>query len=204
MDLTVKKVWEGTPTDSVSVQLFISGTRTETTSGQSIPLTAAGAVVELNAANNWQYTWTLPKEERFGTWVYNYTNFYVSETPMDGYTATYKDKDGNLLQSQEFTYTTTTYTTANSNSASTSGSSELNTYSVGQLIPVTTEHKVDVVAANGGEVTIVNSKQFELPESGGIGTRWFTLSGMTILIATSFLYIQSKRKQRKNRLGGEA
>jgi Mg-chelatase subunit ChlD len=197
MNITVKKVWESTPANKVSVQLCYSGTRTYTPTGQSIPFTTVDSTVELNAANNWQYTWTgLPKEETSGDWVTNYTNFYVREVPMEGYSATYQDKDGNDLQSQEFTYTTT--------SATANASNELNAYAVGDVTTTTTDNTIDVVSANSGEVTIVNSKTYTLPESGGLGTRWFTLSGMTILIATSFLYIQNKRKQKQNSRGGEA
>jgi LPXTG-motif cell wall-anchored protein len=201
-NITVKKVWEGTPADSVTVQLFISGTMTNTSDESAKPMTftSAGSKVELNAANNWQYTWSgLPRQAINNGYLYNYTNFYVRETPMDGYTTTYKDKDGNVLQSQDFTYSEGKWVRSDSLSTS-----ELSAYSVGSITWVTTDYTVDVVDANSGEVTIINSKPYELPESGGIGIEWFTLSGMTMIIATSFLYIQIKRKQKQNSRGGEA
>jgi LPXTG-motif cell wall-anchored protein len=56
------------------------------------------------------------------------------------------------------------------------------------------------------EVIITNSKSYTLPDSGGVGTKWFTLSGMTIIIAASFMYIllKNKRKEKRAGEGGDA
>ncbi|MGC4018060.1 MAG: SpaA isopeptide-forming pilin-related protein [Muricomes sp.] len=45
-------------------------------------------------------------------------------------------------------------------------------------------------------VTIKNSKIYALPESGGIGTYLFTISGVSILMTAFLLFIMNKRKEK--------
>jgi LPXTG-motif cell wall-anchored protein len=178
LDLTVNKVWETDKADKAEVQLFVDGTIVNNSTGATMgTFNWLQETAELNEANNWTYTWTgLPKKEDLGAITYYYTNYYVREVPMEGYAATYKDKDGNAMETQSFTYLST----------------EVSTYSYSGTTE-TKEHTVDVAAANSGKVTIVNTKAYKLPESGGIGTNWFALSGLIMLLtATGFVCIRRK------------
>jgi LPXTG-motif cell wall-anchored protein len=58
------------------------------------------------------------------------------------------------------------------------------------------------VSASSGKVEITNSKNYSLPEAGGIGTMWFTLCGTAIIVGC-FMYIIYRRKNDYTKQGGE-
>lgn len=75
--LTVKKAWFGAPLDSVTVRVTATGLENKIPS------------IELNAANKWQQTITLPKQDKNGN-VYTYT---VQEEAISGYKTYYTAND---------------------------------------------------------------------------------------------------------------
>jgi LPXTG-motif cell wall-anchored protein len=58
-------------------------------------------------------------------------------------------------------------------------------------------------SADPASVLITNAAYYALPHTGGIGTQWYTLSGMAILITAIALYALMTTRQRNRRKGGE-
>lgn len=52
------------------------------------------------------------------------------------------------------------------------------------------------VASSKYEVTVTNTSAYELPESGGSGTWWYTIGGLAMMLAATYVY---KRKQTEKR-----
>jgi LPXTG-motif cell wall-anchored protein len=169
LDLTVSKKWKTTATDSVQVQLLAKGT-TEN-NGKTEDVTKLIDTVTLNSNNNWSYSWTaLPYQSSSIT----YTDYYIREVPIDNYTASYKDANGNTLHTEELT-----------------------------LVDNNNSSVIRAVSASSGNVVITNSKYYELPSTGGIGTYQFTFVGTTLMVVASVMYIIIKKRNLAKYKGGE-
>jgi LPXTG-motif cell wall-anchored protein len=67
-----------------------------------------------------------------------------------------------------------------------------------------TQSLFELTADSNGNynVRIENTPTYTLPETGGIGTQWFTISGTALITAGCFMYIFINRKQRHRGKGG--
>lgn len=178
LDLTVKKEWASgtTPTDSVSVMLCVAGTQ-QNIDGTN-PQNGVWEVgqVELNADNNWTYTWNkLPMNETKGSYRYTYTNYYIAEMDNTGYIITYQDGGGNQLTEQSI---------------------QVNSVSGEKL-------DINAVPGDDGMVLIINEKSYVLPKTGGQGAYWYTLGGATLMLTVGALYMFNKCRPRYRDKGGE-
>jgi hypothetical protein len=178
--LTVTKQWaSGTDPEEISVTLYGSGTKQAADSTTTTEGTWAIQTVKLNSANSWSYTWTdLPESETKDGYTYTYEDYYISEVAGDGYQATYKDSSGNALSAEEITVTSATQTS--------------------------TTETVNAAQVDGNKITIINTPTYNLPNSGGVGTQIYTLSGMAICTTVISLYALIRRRQRNRGRGGEA
>jgi LPXTG-motif cell wall-anchored protein len=175
LTLTVKKEWsdDTTPADSVSINLYAVGTRVKDGSETSEQGVWLVDTVVLGDSNNWKYQWKrYPKTAQIDGYTYTYTSFFINESPNEQYAATYKNEDGAVLTVTELEQTDQTASTDDD-----------------------LESIRAVAAENGGTIYIINSQLYQLPETGGIGTDWYTLGGTTILLAVFALYIYGRRKR---------
>jgi LPXTG-motif cell wall-anchored protein len=186
-DIEVTKKWadEHDGVDSVTVNLYGKGTAVNgDTTTEGIWLIDT---VELNEANNWTYKWEdLPLTETDGDTEYTYDNLYIAEAAMDSFAPKYADSSGNELSTDALTINSAV---DESDADSEEESEEGNNVA----------EEVNAVIADGGSVVITNNKTYTLPESGGIGTHVFTLSAVLLLTAAGFMYIYSKRKDKRIR-----
>jgi LPXTG-motif cell wall-anchored protein len=165
-------------------------------------------------------------------YVYTFTNFYAMEEPLTDYIATYKKASTTYTQPSEGTTETptpvTTYTTLTSTQL-TVKNPEVFKEQLHMEIEVPTENVVTIETpydthnmstwfstesytqslfeltadSNGNyNVRIENTPTYTLPETGGIGTQWFTISGTALITAGCFMYIFINRKQRHRGKGG--
>jgi LPXTG-motif cell wall-anchored protein len=187
--ITVKKTWgAGTDPKPVRVVLYCWGTRTVKETGAENPypfmilpnghkdgrfalVYTEDAVITLDESNDWTYTWTdLPvfQEDDECTLRYDY---YLYEVDQDGYIVTYLDKTGQTIETTECEIKFV------KGSASEFG------------------EVIQAAHVTGGKVTIQNSSQVTLPHAGGVGTRWFYLMGLVIMVlAGGVLLLRKKRK----------
>ncbi len=175
LTLTVKKEWsdDTTPADSVSINLYAVGTRVKDGSETSEQGVWLVDTIVLGDSNNWKYQWKrYPKTAQIDGYTYTYTSFFINESPSEQYAATYKNDDGAVLTVTELEQTDQT----------TSTDDDLESIRA-------------VAAENGGTIYIINSQLYQLPETGGIGTYWYTLGGTTILLAVFALYIYGRHKR---------
>jgi LPXTG-motif cell wall-anchored protein len=215
-DITVEKKWEAkAPAERVSVELYATCEKTYVPTKYTSYSNVRVDTVELNAANNWKYTWNnIDMDWSEGNYNYKYTNFYVREVPMNGYAASYQDKNGDDLQLQEVAYTETdmskyvvvTPPTTDEEEAEEAEEAEetesaeslkLSAHSAGMW--GFTAYVDAVAAGNGSTVTITNKDAYMLPNSGGTGTTMFTLSGLAVMFAaTGLMYINKRRKSEQD------
>ena len=98
----------------------------------------------------------------------------------------YDDEDGSFISAEYLTYYI----------VETKAPVGYNLY--GEIIEITFDNSAD--ETNGylmeGEVQIVNTDKFILPETGGNGTMWFTVAGITLIGCAVLMVLSSKKKQR--------
>jgi LPXTG-motif cell wall-anchored protein len=166
LDLNVSKVWTTTSSDFVQVELIATGTTTQ--NGTTQTFTEVVDTATLDKDNKWNYSWSgLPSQSSDGTKTY--TEYYIREIPIDGYTASYKDANDKTISTQQLTV-------------------KINNK----------DEDVYAVSASSGKVVITNTRFYSLPSTGGSGTYQFTFVGLTLMIVAGFMYIIIYRRN-KNR-----
>jgi LPXTG-motif cell wall-anchored protein len=176
-DITVNKEWTGKKESSVSVQLYGKGTVTDSTSSSSKATEFVNLLdtETLNGKNNWSYTWSnLAEKTTDGTKTYSYTSYYIREVPIQGYSAAYRDENGEILSTEN----------------------------LAKYLSEGTE-QVMAVCVSGDTVDIINSVSKPLPYTGGIGTYWFTICGVALILSTLIVSSLIRRKRRCRYRGGD-
>jgi LPXTG-motif cell wall-anchored protein len=172
-DLTLTKKWQGVETAD---QKTVSVKLYQKLDGQSATVLDT---VTLSAANSWTATVEdLPYYKLVDGQFKEYT-YYIREVgEEDGadYSVTYTD----AVSGDKLTKTVL--------------AEGLYGYSIN--LPADT-------SADPASVLITNAAYYALPHTGGIGTQWYTLSGMAILITAIALYALMTTRQRNRRKGGE-
>ena len=157
LNLVVEKEWENVQNVPSSIKINLIGKLTIKTVGkEEEPGEDRGysvkETVELSATNGWRYEWNNAKtEEIVGDKIHIFSDFRIEEDSTD-YHVTYKDKDGNIL--------------------------------IPDKIFVSNEKhefiEKNTVLADSGKVTVVNSPEYILPNSGGNGIQRYTWSGLIL------------------------
>jgi LPXTG-motif cell wall-anchored protein len=172
-DLTLTKKWQGVETAD---QKTVSVKLYQKLEGQSATVLDT---VTLSAANNWTATVEdLPYYKLVDGQFKEYTYYIreVGEEDGSDYSVTYTD----AVSGDKLTKTVL--------------AEGLYGYSIN--LPADT-------SADPASVLITNAAYYALPHTGGIGTQWYTLSGMAILITAIALYALMTTRQRNRRKGGE-
>lgn len=166
LNLVVEKEWENVQNVPSSIKINLIGKLTiktvgkEEEPGEDIGYSVK-ETVELSAANGWRYEWKNVKtEEIVGDTIRIFSDFHIEEASTS-YHVTYKDKDGNILIPDKIFV-----------------SNENN-----ELIEKNT------VPANSGKITVINSPEYSLPNSGGNGIQMYIRSGLTLCCVASVIYI---------------
>jgi LPXTG-motif cell wall-anchored protein len=174
--LTVIKTWNGiAESDKTSVTMNIYRQQYDIEHKQAENTPELIDSVVLSAENGWSTTLNdLPcfLVDSDGT-VHSY-DYFISELAGEGYSVTYTYSDSEeALTKRSF------------------DSIDTSLYQIGFLAD-----------KQSYSVTVTNSEQYSLPHSGGIGTHLYTISGATILLIASLLYIAIKKRHRRRDKGG--
>jgi hypothetical protein len=213
ISINVSKSWDAEDTDHpdyVMVSLYAKGTKTYE-DGTKEEFTELCRTEQLDESNNWKHAWEkLPREKVKDGVTYSYDIYYVGETYVEGsYTPVYTDGNGDAIISEtlpvkmyvpDFGGTSSGTTTAEAAEVSEAEESTEDAENVSlsakvmQIPYVWVTYNYSVVNAMNGTVNITNHTAYKLPNSGGIGTKWFTLGALTLCGAALVMYILNKRK----------
>jgi LPXTG-motif cell wall-anchored protein len=139
---------------------------------------------ELSKKYNWKdVAENIPTEIDTGYSTITFENFYLRETPVGDYMPSYTNSsNGKVIKTQDMT--------VNLDGKETDI----------KVVPISIS---STGGTNTGKVTITNSKYYTLPSAGGIGTVWFTVGGVVIMITACLAYIIYRRRRKITVQGGD-
>ena len=173
-ELKVEKIWDdvdGSYEDqTVYVGLFLGDN----------PVTNADGhlrILKLDAENDWKGSFIVPLASITDSLAnYNYTIREISQIKDQPY----KDWPIGILEGSE----TIVYYEK--------------TLDQGSLFHVPGKsYFVDYGVGEDGQLTVINSRMFDLPKTGGVGTKMYTISGLALIMAAALIFGFSQRRIRK-------
>lgn len=174
LTLAVEKQWEGVPNPPESVTInLIAKLTIKLVRAEELGGTEAGYcvldTVQLSEANGWRHQWVNLKKEELhdAERIFIYSDFKIEEVP-NGYHATFQDEQGRLLAPEAVLVPDETFDLTSRN----------------------------VVSVNGGTVMVVNSPSYALPHTGGSGTAWYTLVGISLCGLSCTIYMLKRHTSR--------
>ena len=173
-ELPVEKIWDDAEGsyegETVYVALFLNDIPVTTNEGHL-------RILRLNAENGWKGKFIVPlADESESLADYNYSIREISQIMEQPH----KDWASGILEGFE-TIVYYEKTLEQGTLFHTPGKSYFVDYGVGE----------------DGQLTVTNSRMFELPQTGGMGTKMYTISGLALIMAAALIFGFSQRRAGK-------
>ena len=173
-ELPVEKIWDDAESSYISETVYVALYLND------IPVVTGEGhlrILRLSAENGWKGSFIVPLADENETLAdYNYSIRELSQV-LD---QPHKDWPSGILEGSD---TIVYYEKALEEGTlfHTPGKSYFVQYGIG----------------DEGQLTVTNSRMFELPKTGGMGTKMYTISGLALIIAAALIFGFSQRRMKK-------